>query len=79
MSKWLVEVGLDVIGQGANHHYRVGRDGVVGIRRVNNRYDVVFDNGYMLSLPGSQTIVAYKEVTEEDYVANMNKLYYKRG
>ena len=79
MSTWLVEVGLNVIGQGSNHQYRVGRDGVVGIMSVNNRYNVVFDNGREISAPASQALVAYKEVTKEEYIANMKALYHPRN
>jgi len=79
MSTWLVEVSIEVIGQELNHFYEVGYGGVVGIRSINGRYEVVFDNSYMTSIPASQAIVVYKEVTEEEYTANMNKLYCKRS
>jgi len=74
----VVAVGLGVIGEELRHHYEVNTGGVVGIRLVNDRYDVVFDNGYRLSFPASHVIVVYKEVGEKQYVSIMNKLYYER-
>ena len=79
MDTWLVEVSLEVIGQEFNHHYEVNTGGVVGIRRANDRYEVVFDSGYTISIPTSQAITVCKEVDYKGYVANMNKLYYERN
>ena len=79
MNTWLVEVSLGVIGDEAlRHHYEVNNGGVVGIRAIEDRYEVVFDNGYRISFPASQVIVVYKEVDYNGYVANMNKLNYER-
>ena len=78
MSTRVVAVGLGVIGEELRHHYEVNTGGVVGIRAVEDRYDVVFDNGYRISFPASHVIVVYKEVGENRTVSIMNKLYYER-
>ena len=79
MSTWLVEVSLQVIGQEFTHFYEVDYGGVVGIRNVNNRYEIVFDNGRVISIPANQAIVVYKEVGKEEYIANMKTLYHPRN
>ena len=75
MSTYFIEVSVEVIGQESNHYYEVDDGGVVGIRSVNNRYEVVFNNGRMLSIPAGQAILVCKEVTKDEYLANMNALH----
>ena len=52
---------------------------MVGIQAIEDRYEVMFDNGYRISFPASHVIVVYKEVDYNGYVSIMNKRYCERG
>ena len=74
MDTWLVEMSLQVIGLDLFYSVNVD-DEVSGIRAIKDRYEVVFSDGRVVSIPASQAIVVYKAVTEEEYVASMEALY----
>lgn len=75
MNVWLVEVSLQIIGQEFTHLYEVGYGGVVGIRAIPGRYEVVFNGGGVVSIPAGHAIVEYKQVSKEEYLASMKALY----
>lgn len=72
MSRWSAEKSIEVIDQPII--YWVGDDGVVGIRSVNDRFEVVFNDGGVVSIPACQAIVEYKAVSREEYITNVNVL-----
>ena len=80
MSTWLVAKTLEVIGEESSRYYSVDfDDGEVGIRAINDSYEVAYSDGWVLSFPASQVIVTYKEVSKEEYLATMKTLYHPRN
>ena len=75
MSRWFVEDSIEVIGHESAHTYLVDAEWVLGIRVVNDRFEVVFNDGRVVSIPASQAIVEYKQVSKEEFLANMKALY----